>query len=170
MIKYAGAAYLMFLGVRALLAAGDSHSSEPGAGSVSMATAYRQGLVVQLLNPKVAIFFLALMPQFVDPASGPVAVQILMLGGLMALLGLVVDSPYALGRAPWAPGFGLARAPRAGRATSPAASISPSAPQRRSMASAARGADAVWTTNPSCASACVNRACSSHSTRGIDRR
>jgi threonine/homoserine/homoserine lactone efflux protein len=45
----------------------------------------------------VAIFFLALMPQFVDPAAGPVALQILVLGALMAVLGLAIDSLYALG-------------------------------------------------------------------------
>ncbi len=97
LIKYAGAAYLLYLGIRALLGAAAPDGARPGAEPVSTADAFSQGLLVQVLNPKVAIFFLALMPQFVDPATGPVALQILVLGGLMAVLGLAIDCLYALG-------------------------------------------------------------------------
>lgn len=96
LIKYAGAAYLIYLGIRALRKAGDGPTGDVAIEEVPLSKAYRQGLLVQLLNPKVAIFFLALMPQFVEPASGSVATQILVLGAVMALIGLFIDSIYAL--------------------------------------------------------------------------
>lgn len=94
-VKYAGAAYLVYLGVRTLLRAGDGVGTESLPPS-SLKKAYRQGLLVQLFNPKVAIFFLAFLPQFVDPARGPIAVQVAVLGAVLAVLGLVVDSLYAV--------------------------------------------------------------------------
>lgn len=97
-VKYAGAAYLIYLGIRAL-----SRRDHPGTVDASppesLWRTYRQGLVVQILNPKVALFFLALLPQFVDPARGPAWTQILLLGALLALLGLISDSIYALAAA-----------------------------------------------------------------------
>jgi threonine/homoserine/homoserine lactone efflux protein len=53
-------------------------------------------VVVNVFNPKTALFMLALLPQFVDPARGPVTAQILLLGGFLSLLGLVSDGTYAL--------------------------------------------------------------------------
>ena len=95
-IRYLGAAYLVYLGIRTLRAR-DEDGAEPGAApAVSLGRAYRQGVIVQLLNPKVALFFLAFLPQFVDPARGPVAAQILVLGALLATLGLVNDCLYAI--------------------------------------------------------------------------
>ena len=70
-LKYLGAAYLVYLGLRALLKR-DEAAEEGAARPVSLARAYRQAIVVQLLNPKVALFFLAFLPQFVDPAARPV--------------------------------------------------------------------------------------------------
>ena len=67
-LKYLGAAYLVYLGVkRAAPARGAGGEGAPK--PVSLARAYRQAIVVQLLNPKVALFFLAFLPQFVDPAA-----------------------------------------------------------------------------------------------------
>ena len=57
---------------------------------------YLRGVLVQLLNPKVAIFFLAFLPQFVDPSRGPVAIQILLLGSTFTLLAVLSDSAYVL--------------------------------------------------------------------------
>lgn len=98
-VKYAGAAYLVYLGVRTLLAhdhgvEGAGEDSEPGGRS--LAHTYRQAVVVQLLNPKVALFFLALLPQFVDPGRGSAATQILVLGAVVAVLGTCISSLYAL--------------------------------------------------------------------------
>ena len=54
-----------------------------------------EGLLVNLLNPKVALFFLALLPQFVDPQAGPAWMQVLVLGGMLAVIGLASDLAYA---------------------------------------------------------------------------
>ncbi|HEX6026834.1 MAG TPA: LysE family translocator [Solirubrobacter sp.] len=90
-LRYLGAAYLIYLGVRAWRV-----RHEPKAVGVVNGRAYRQAIVVQLLNPKVALFFLAFLPQFVDPDRGPVATQVLVLGAILGTLGLVMDSGYAL--------------------------------------------------------------------------
>lgn len=99
-VKYLGAAYLVYLGLRALRRPA-APGSRPGAPppAPSLARAYRQGLLVQLLNPKVAVFFLAFLPQFIDPARGTVALQILVLGGILAVVGLAFDAAYAVAAA-----------------------------------------------------------------------
>jgi threonine/homoserine/homoserine lactone efflux protein len=94
-LRYLGAAYLVFLGVKAVLKR-DAHADEATAKPVSLARAYRQAIVVQLLNPKVALFFLAFLPQFVDPARGPVATQVLVLGAILGTLGFAMDCGYAI--------------------------------------------------------------------------
>jgi threonine/homoserine/homoserine lactone efflux protein len=91
-VKYAGAAYLVYLGVRKLL-----ERSEPqDALSRGRSRLFLKGVLVQLLNPKIAIFFLAFLPQFVDSSSGPVAVQILVLGTIFTLLAVLSDGAYVL--------------------------------------------------------------------------
>jgi threonine/homoserine/homoserine lactone efflux protein len=97
-VKYAGAAYLIYLGIRAFRRREQPTAAEAGPAQ-SLAKTYRQGLLVQILNPKVALFFLAFLPQFVDPARGPAWTQILVLGAVLALLGLISDSLYALAAA-----------------------------------------------------------------------
>lgn len=93
-VKLAGAAYLIALGIRKLVRRGadDEASLEP----VGLRRVYTQGIVVNVLNPKTALFFVAFLPQFVDPARGAVAGQILFFGGLFIVLGLCSDSCYAL--------------------------------------------------------------------------
>lgn len=102
-LKWFGAAYLIYLGIRALWAARVETTDdfafgapEPSAGS---AKAFREGILVEALNPKTAAFFLAFIPQFVDPA-GPIALQFLFLGGVALSLNMAVDIvvAFAAGR------------------------------------------------------------------------
>ncbi|CAN5662266.1 LysE family translocator [soil metagenome] len=97
-VKYAGAAYLIYLVILAFRRREHPTAAE-AVPAQSLAKTYRQGLLVQILNPKVALFFLAFLPQFVDPARGPAWTQILVLGAVLALLGLISDSLYALAAA-----------------------------------------------------------------------
>ena len=95
-VKYAGAAYLIWLGLRKLLArvpvdAGDTFAAQPGNRHL-----FREGFVVNLLNPKTALFFLAFLPQFIDVSRGQIGIQIAFLGILYTLLGLLTDGMYAL--------------------------------------------------------------------------
>lgn len=94
-VKYAGAAYLLYLGARALIG-GEREAAERELPPMNLGQIYRQGVVVNALNPKTALFFLAFLPQFVDPARGSVALQTLVLGILLAMLGLTNDIIYAL--------------------------------------------------------------------------
>lgn len=94
-LKYVGAAYLVYLGIQALLAKdGNEHASAPspkGSGEL-----FAQGFWVNLLNPKTALFFFAFLPQFLDPARGSAAMQILVFGALFVALGFCTDGAYAL--------------------------------------------------------------------------
>lgn len=94
LVKYAGAAYLVWLGLKALLA----RSSRPDAASTPHkgGRLFREGFVVNLLNPKTALFFLAFLPQFVDPGRGHVQGQVAALGLMFAALGLLSDGAYIL--------------------------------------------------------------------------
>ena len=89
-VKFAGAAYLIYIGVRALLARSAKLPGE-GAGSTDDGRwpAFRQGIISNLLNPKVALFFLALMPQFIDAASTHKVAAFLVLGLSFVTLGVV---------------------------------------------------------------------------------
>lgn len=92
-IKYVGAAYLLYLAVRLLLAKPD-----PEAANLPTASLWRifsQAVLVNVLNPKVALFFLAFLPQFVDPAQGMVWAQLLVLGTLFNLGGTLVNATVA---------------------------------------------------------------------------
>src|SRR5438105_9675692 len=93
-VKYAGAIYLVYLGIRKLL----ERPAPPRAERARepLGRAFRRGVVVNVLNPKTALFFLAFLPQFVDRPRGAVWSQVLILGLLFMLLGFVSDSLYAL--------------------------------------------------------------------------
>jgi threonine/homoserine/homoserine lactone efflux protein len=94
-VKYLGAAYLIVIGVRRL--AGLERAQEERArGTRDLGRLYRQGIVVNTLNPKTALFFLAFLPQFVDPSRGVAWVQVLLLGLLFATLGFLSDGTWAL--------------------------------------------------------------------------
>ncbi|HSB73673.1 MAG TPA: LysE family translocator [Candidatus Methylomirabilis sp.] len=94
-VKYLGAAYLITLGLRTLLA---RDAEEPAARLQrhSLRRIFAQGVLVATLNPKTALFFVAFLPQFVDPARGAVGLQLLALGSLFVMLAIVTDSLYAL--------------------------------------------------------------------------
>ncbi len=94
-VKYLGAAYLIYLGVRTLLAKPDA-AARVDVRHRTRRELFSQGVVVQVLNPKMALFFLAFLPQFVDPARGSVTTQTLVLGVQLMLMGLCTDSLYAL--------------------------------------------------------------------------
>ena len=93
-VKYAGAAYLIYLGVRKLLERDERVDVERGRESLQRA--FARGAMVNVLNPKTAIFFLAFLPQFVDADRGAVWSQALVLGLVFVALGFVSDSLYAL--------------------------------------------------------------------------
>jgi len=96
-LHYAGAAYLVVLGVRAWRAPPETAAALDGArGERRLLRSYRQGVVVELSNPKVALFFLALFPQFVHAERGAAATQILVLGALFVVVGFLSDATYAL--------------------------------------------------------------------------
>lgn len=94
-VKLAGAAYLAYLGIRRLVEK-DRSIDLSAPARAPMAKLFWQGFIVNLLNPKTALFFLAFLPQFVDPARGSLAAQIGFLGFLFIALGLVSDGAYAL--------------------------------------------------------------------------
>jgi threonine/homoserine/homoserine lactone efflux protein len=94
-VKYAGAVYLIYIGFRRLKRA-DAPAVQIELPRRSLGRLYRDGFVVNLLNPKTALFFLAFLPQFVDPSRGAVASQIAFLGLLFTLMGMTSDALYAL--------------------------------------------------------------------------
>lgn len=95
-VKWLGAAYLMYLGIQALISMwrGNNHivvddNSKPN-GNV-----FFQGIVVSVLNPKVALFFLSFLPQFIDPLAGSTSIQLLTLGLIFSLLATLCNVLYA---------------------------------------------------------------------------
>ena len=95
-VKYAGAAYLIWLGLRKLFGPAIAPGAAVAMPRHSFRRLLRDGFVVNLLNPKTALFFLAFLPQFVDVGRGHVAMQVAVLGLAFTLLGLFTDGCYAL--------------------------------------------------------------------------
>ena len=96
-IKYAGAAYLIYLGLRTLLRRPKPLDQQIESRSAdTLWKVYREGIVVNVLNPQVALVFLAFLPQFIDTNSELAAVQIIVLGLVMSLMGMASDIVYAL--------------------------------------------------------------------------
>ncbi|WP_084961961.1 LysE family translocator [Thermoactinospora rubra] len=93
-VKWVGVAYLVYLGIRALTGKDDAaaHAVRPQ----PLRKVFLEGVLVNVLNPKVALFFLAFLPQFVDTGAGSPALQIMVLGVTLMLLGLLSDMMYAL--------------------------------------------------------------------------
>ncbi|MDQ2911205.1 MAG: LysE family translocator [Actinomycetota bacterium] len=94
-VKYLGAAYLIVVGIRRLAGLERADGTRPPR-SRNLGRLYRQGIVVNVLNPKTALFFLAFLPQFVDSTRGAAWAQILALGLLFAALGFLSDGAWAL--------------------------------------------------------------------------
>jgi threonine/homoserine/homoserine lactone efflux protein len=94
-VKYFGAAYLIYLGIRTLLRRKEPHHTKR-AEPKTHSRMFFQGMTVELLNPKTALFFLAFLPQFVDPARGAVIWQFLLFGSLYAVLGFCSLTLYGL--------------------------------------------------------------------------
>ncbi|WP_025037054.1 LysE family translocator [Bradyrhizobium sp. DOA9] len=95
-VKYAGAAFLIYLGIRAML---DRSPVElnGAAAAIGAGRAFRQAVLTEVLNPKTALFFLAFLPQFVKPEHGSTALQLAILGVVFVLLGLVSTVVFAVG-------------------------------------------------------------------------
>lgn len=94
-VRLVGAAYLVWLGIKTLLskpALLQAKTAKPA----SLSAIYRQGVITNVLNPKVALFFIAFLPQFTDPTRGPVWQQILLLGVIFTINGTLVCLGYAV--------------------------------------------------------------------------
>jgi len=94
-VKYLGAAYLIYLGIRKLLAS-DNGLEGDVIKQEKLSRIYWQGFAVNILNPKTALFFFAFLPQFVDPAKGNVVGQNLLLGAVFVSMAIITDTIYAL--------------------------------------------------------------------------
>ncbi len=94
-VRYAGAAYLLYLGIKLLRAGATRQPDDTIFGAADLAAIFRDGFVVALLNPKTALFFAAFLPQFVDPTTSALS-QNLLLGSLFVLIAAVTDSLYVL--------------------------------------------------------------------------
>ncbi len=94
-VKYLGAAYLIYLGVRKLFAR-QEETADGAFKPESLSRIYWQGVAVNLLNPKTALFYFAFLPQFVDPAKGNVTGQTLLLAAIFVGMAFITDSSYAL--------------------------------------------------------------------------
>ncbi|MDP8983495.1 MAG: LysE family translocator [Pseudomonadota bacterium] len=88
LVKLAGAAYLFYLGAKLLFRTADGPASEPVAICADPRSAFVQGIFTNVLNPKVALFFLALLPQFIEPTSSSKLLAFLLLGGTFIATGL----------------------------------------------------------------------------------
>lgn len=93
-VKYAGALYLIYLGLKTLLARERAIAIAP-LKQAHLRRTFSQAVMVNVLNPKSAMFFLAFLPQFVDPQKGAVAAQIFLFGGIVVLLGFASGSLYS---------------------------------------------------------------------------
>jgi threonine/homoserine/homoserine lactone efflux protein len=93
-VKWLGAAYLIYVGVRTLMSKPSEIDTDQG--GVSPRRAFTQGIVVNLLNVKVALFFLSFLPQFIKPELGSPGLQVFVLGMVFVLMGACTDSTYSL--------------------------------------------------------------------------
>ena len=95
-VKLLGAGYLIYLGLRMILSKGGKQDGSGATDPVALKRLLFDGIIISVFNPKIAVFFLAFLPQFVDPAIGSVPLQLLLLGLLYSAMALVTDGTYAL--------------------------------------------------------------------------
>ncbi|MBY5454388.1 MULTISPECIES: LysE family translocator [Rhizobium] len=95
-VKYFGAAYLIYLGIQAILAKTPSEPMADRALPITAQKAFQQAILAEVLNPKTALFFLAFLPQFVRPENGLIALQLTILGIIFVLLGLLSTVAFAV--------------------------------------------------------------------------
>jgi threonine/homoserine/homoserine lactone efflux protein len=95
-VKWIGAAYLIWLGIQALRSKGHDISVNEQVSSVSLTKIFKQGVLVSISNPKVAIFFLAFLPQFAEAGAGPVSAQLLLHGVLIIVVAAFIEPPLIL--------------------------------------------------------------------------
>jgi threonine/homoserine/homoserine lactone efflux protein len=95
-VRFAGAAYLLWLGLRSLSSRGGPAAADGRGGAPSTRRAFWRGLVTNVLNPKMALFTVALLPQFVDPSRGQVPAQFLVLGACFVAIEIMVDGTVGL--------------------------------------------------------------------------
>ena len=95
-VKYCGAFYLIYLGILALANKGREQRLQLKISARRAAYLFRDGLLVNLLNPKTAVFFLAFLPQFIEQGSSNAGTQFLILGLIMITMGLITDTMYAI--------------------------------------------------------------------------
>jgi threonine/homoserine/homoserine lactone efflux protein len=96
LLRIVGALYLVYLGIRTLMTARRFDVNPRPLQRGGLFEVFREGVVVNIFNPKTAIFFVAFLPQFADPSRASVGAQILLLGGMFIVLGVLTDSVYAL--------------------------------------------------------------------------
>lgn len=96
LVKYAGAAYLIWMGISNVRARPTDLQVPEAKRAASMRRMFLQGVIINVLNPKVGLFFLAFLPQFVDAGRGDSTGQILILGGIFLTIATISDLLYAL--------------------------------------------------------------------------
>ena len=95
-VKWVGAAYLIWLGIQALRSKGTNLSVKSQGPTKGLKKIFQQGVLVAVLNPKVAIFFLAFLPQFVEVGAGPISTQLFLHGFLIIVVGAMVEPPLVI--------------------------------------------------------------------------
>lgn len=96
-VKYLGAAYLIYLGCKKLFFSQNPATSDiPKAEPKRLTKVFYESVMVEILNPKTALFFLAFFPQFISPTAGSVTLQFLVLGSFFIVIALISDGTYAL--------------------------------------------------------------------------
>ena len=95
-IKYAGAAYLIYMGIKSLTAKTETPDMNMKFEKQKLSKVFFQGAIVNILNPKTALFFFAFLPQFITPGTTSSTWQIFILGLIFIALSIISDSIYAL--------------------------------------------------------------------------